>query len=86
MLINAWLSGAIFMATMVIALFFFRYWRQTRDKLFIYFALAFLLEGAHRLLQAWPSENVDAPQNYLLRLVEYVLILVAIIRKNRKSG
>lgn len=86
MQINAWLNGAIFMAAMVIALFFVRYWRQSRDSLFIYFAIAFVLEGVHRLLQAWPADGPDTPPSYLLRLVEYGLILVAIIRKNRRSG
>jgi hypothetical protein len=86
MLINAWLSGAIFMAALVIALFFVRCWRHSRDKLFIYFALAFVLEGLHRLLQAWPTASHDEPQYYLLRLLEYGLILVAIIQKNRRAS
>ena len=84
MLINAWLGGAIFMAAMVIALFFVRYWRHSRDSIFIYFALAFVLEGVHRLLQVWLPAGDDGPEFYLLRLLEYGLILAAIIRKNRK--
>lgn len=86
MSVNAWLSGAICMAALVIALFFVRYWRQSRDKLFIYFALAFVLEAAQRMLQAWPSEDADAPQYFLLRLLEYGLILAAIIQKNRSGA
>lgn len=85
MSVNSWLNGAIFMAALVIALFFVRYWRHTRDTLFIYFAIAFVLEGVHRLLQAWPPDGPDAPQYYLLRLVEYGLILVAIVKKNRSA-
>lgn len=84
MLLNAWLSGAIFVAAMVIAMFFYRFWRHSRDRLFIYFALAFVLEGVHRVLQAWPNEYPDNPMNYLLRLAEYTLILVAIVQKNQK--
>jgi len=84
MAVNAWLSGAIFMASLVIALFFLRYWRHSRDKLFIYFALAFVLEGIHRLLQAWPTDTPDQPQYYLIRLLEYMLILAAIVQKNRR--
>lgn len=84
MAINAWLSGAIVMGALVIALFFLRYWRHSREKLFVYFSMAFFLEGAHRMLQAWPTEDLDMPQ-YLLRLIEYGLILVAIIQKNRAS-
>lgn len=86
MALNAWLSGAIFMAAMVIALFFLRYWRHSRDRLFIYFAAAFVLEGIHRLLQVWPEQAADMPAYYLLRLVEYALILAAIIQKNRRAS
>lgn len=84
MLINAWLSGATCIASLVIALFFVRYWRHARDRIFIYFALAFVIEGVQRVLQVWPSANGDGPEYYLLRLVEYSLILVAIIQKNRR--
>lgn len=86
MALNAWLSGAIFMAAMVIALFFLRFWRHSREKLFIYFALAFVLEGFHRLLQAWPTDTEDQSQYYVLRLIEYVLILLAVIQKNRRPS
>lgn len=83
--VNAWLSGAICMAALVIALFFLRYWYHSRDKLFLYFSLAFVLEAAHRMLLATQVGNPDAPQFYLIRLIEYTLILVAIIQKNRGS-
>ena len=78
------LTGAIVMASTAIALFFLRFWRHTRDHLFLYFALAFVLESAHRLVLAWPSANLDGPHIYILRLLEYALIMWAIIRKNRK--
>ena len=83
-MLNAWLSGAICMASLTIALFFLRFWRHTRDRLFLFFALAFVLESAHRLVLAWPSANLDGPHVYILRLLEYALIMWAIIRKNRK--
>lgn len=82
---NALLSGAIIMAAMTIALFFLRFWRQTRDRFFLYFALAFVLEAAQRLLSAsYPFSNPDVPVYYLLRLAAYGLILVAILGKNRR--
>lgn len=86
MLINVWLSGAITMAALTIALFFLRYWRHSRDRLFLYFSLAFVLEAIHRVLLAWYAGNPDAPLIYLVRLIEYVLILYAIIAKNRASA
>ena len=83
-MLNAWLSGAICMTALTIALFFLRFWRHSKERLFLYFALAFVVEAAHRLLQAWPSDNPDGPQIYILRLFEYSLILWAIVQKNRK--
>jgi hypothetical protein len=83
--INAILVGAIVMAAAVIALFFLRYWRQTRDRFFLYFSLAFMLEATQRLLGAMrPVDAPDAPLYYLIRLAAYALILVAIIGKNRR--
>ncbi len=84
--LNNWLSGAICMAALTIALIFLRYWVHSRDRLFLYFSIAFLLEGGHRLLLAWWAGEPDSPQYYLIRLVEYGLILSAIIHKNRGNG
>ncbi|QGZ42955.1 hypothetical protein GO485_05900 [Pseudoduganella flava] len=82
---NGLLSGAIVMATLTIALFFLRFWRQTRDRFFLCFAAAFALEAVHRLLWALaPLADPDAPLYYLIRLASYALILGAIIDKNRK--
>ncbi len=82
---NALLTGAIMMAALVIALFFLRFWKQTRDRFFLYFAAAFLLEAVHRLLSAIdPLHNEEAALYYLVRLASYSLILLAIIGKNRR--
>jgi hypothetical protein len=84
-LINLMLTGAIAMAALVIALFFLRFWHQTRDGFFLYFSAAFLLEALHRLLSAFdPLHNEEAALYYLLRLASYTLILLAIINKNRR--
>lgn len=84
MTVNALLTGAIMMAALVAALFFLRFWQQTRDRFFLFFSVAFLLEALHRLLWALaPLRDADAPEYYLIRLASYVLILLAIINKNR---
>jgi hypothetical protein len=74
------------MASSVAALFFLRFWRQTRDPLFLVFALAFAVDAVTRLLLA--SADIPAegePFFYLARLVTFALILGAIIHKNRSS-
>jgi hypothetical protein len=65
-------------------LFFFRYWRSTGDRLFVIFAVAFLLMCLTRFVAALIA--ADNPHNgyvYTIRFIAYLLILAAIIDKNR---
>ena len=77
-------SGATMAAALVIALLFFRYWRQSHDRLFLMFALGFLVFSASRLILAFLEED-DEGRVYVygLRLVAFLLILAAIVDKNR---
>jgi uncharacterized membrane protein HdeD (DUF308 family) len=78
------LLGAIAMAFLVCGVFFLRFWRQGRDRFFLLFALSFLVEGANRFalgLSDRPSEG--AAGIYLVRLLAFLLILAAVIDKNR---
>jgi hypothetical protein len=80
---NEILAGAVTMASIVIALFFVRFWRDSGDRFFLYFALSFLLEGVHRLVSAVILvAHEDTPLHYLIRLLSYGLILWAILEKN----
>lgn len=77
------LTGAIAMASLVIALFFLRFWRNTSDRFFLYFALSFFIEGLHRVYSALHDDGgEDSPLHYLIRLLAYGLILWAILEKN----
>lgn len=78
------ISGAIGMGSLVIALFFVRFWRSSGDRFFLYFALSFLIEGVHRFYAGYAaSQSEDSPLHYLARLLAYALILWAIWEKNR---
>lgn len=82
--IGSLLAGAIAMASCVAALFFLRFWRQTRDGFFLYFAAAFALDAVTRfVLSAADLSEETEPLVYLARLVTFCLIIVAIVRKNR---
>jgi hypothetical protein len=82
--INPVLTGAIAMASFVAALFFLRFWRTTRDRFFLYFALSFAIEGANRLaLGLLLGANEDGALFYSVRVVAYGLIVLAIWQKNR---
>lgn len=83
---NEMLIGAVATASFVVGLFFLRFWRATRDRFFLLFALAFWIEGGHRLLIYHIAGRDEAsPLYYLVRLVAYGLIIAAIIDKNRKG-
>jgi uncharacterized membrane protein len=80
------ISGAIVMGYWVAGLHFLRFWRRSRDRLFAVFAGAFWLLGVHRLaLASHPEWNDRYGSVYLLRLLAFLMILGAIIDKNRAS-
>lgn len=86
---NQLLLGAISMASLIVALFFLRFWKNTRDRFFLFFATAFGVEGVNRaLLGLSQGASEHEPIYYVTRLLSFVLILVAIIDKNRtqRSG
>jgi hypothetical protein len=82
--VEYFIMGAIAMASFVAGLFFLRFWRDTGDRLFFIFALAFWLLGLTRFLLAWADAQSETHTYiYTLRLAAFALILVAIIDKNR---
>ena len=71
----------------VAGLFFIRFWRQTRDRLFLIFAISFWLLGLQRLALALTSPPFESDTGfYLVRLFAFLLILGAIVDKNRSGG
>lgn len=80
------LNGAVAMASLTATMFFLRFWRQTRDSLFLFFALAFGLDAVIRLLLGMTQVSDEMePFYYLARLVSFALIIVAIVRKNNPT-
>lgn len=79
------LMGGIAMGWAVAGLFFFRFWRHTRDRFFLFFAASFWIESINRVaLGLWANASETNPLFYSIRLVSYGLILLAIWQKNRK--
>lgn len=75
--------GMLSMGFAVAALLFLRFWRSSRDRLFLYFSIAFGLEAANRALYAWTGAHSEEVTLYFtLRLLAFALILWAIIEKN----
>jgi hypothetical protein len=79
------LAGASTLAGWIIALYFWRFWKKTGDRLFIFFAVAFLLLAFERLGLGFIAGRVES-YFYLIRLSAFLLIVYAIVDKNRKTG
>jgi hypothetical protein len=81
---NQVLTGAIAMASLLASLIFLRFWRTSRDRFFLYFALSFGIEGFNRIaLGLFANAREDNPVFYSIRVVAYGLIVAAIWQKNR---
>lgn len=80
------ISGAIAMGYGVAGLFFLRFWRETGDRLFLIFSGAFWILGLQRLALIFTREMIeDHTGLYLIRLFAFLLILGAIVDKNRSA-
>lgn len=80
------IGGAIIMGYGVASLFFLKFWRRTRDALFLAFAAAFLLLAATPLL----TLILEVPREeqspfYLLRATAFIIIIIAIAAKSRRA-
>jgi hypothetical protein len=79
--------GAMAAASWAIGLIFLRHWKLTRDRLFAMFAIAFWIMGV-----SWTALAIESPPKetqhyfYLLRLIAFLVILAAVVDKNRASG
>ena len=80
------LAGAVSFGFVICSLLFVRFWRRTREGLFLAFALAFALLGIGQTILALgnlPTEERGSV--YLIRLAAFLTILGAICWKNRKA-
>lgn len=84
---NDFLYGAIVTLCVVSALYFWRFHRQTRDHFFGLFAAAFAMLGLNFILLATGDRESEVrPYLYLIRLLAFALIILAIVAKNRGAG
>lgn len=83
---SALIAGAITMGYLVAGLFFLKFWVESRDRLFLAFAVAFALLAAQRAVLALVRSLSDvALMLYALRVLAFLVIIAAIVDKNRPS-
>jgi hypothetical protein len=81
------LYGATTLAALVIAVHFLRFWRETRDGLFLIFAAAFAVLAVNWVLIAFAIGSEFRAGAFLLRLLAFAFIIAGIVRKNlRRAG
>jgi hypothetical protein len=81
--LNSVMLGAIAMASLVASMFFLRFWRQSRDSLFLCFAIAFGIDCITRLMLGFGHiSDEQQPFFYLARLAAFCIIILAIVQKN----
>jgi hypothetical protein len=84
MMIEGFLLGVIFTASLTAGVFFLKFWRRTGDRLFLAFAAAFIIEALNRLSFLFIERpNEGSPIIYIVRLLAFLLIVAAIVWKNR---
>jgi len=83
--VNELLIGAAGFGSLAIALFFLRFWRESRDRLFLAFAVAFVIFAANRLVIGLSDrESEELAAVYGLRALAFLVIIVAIVDRNRR--
>ena len=85
MLFDGFILGFVATCSLVAGMFFLRFWHRTRDFLFIAFAIVFLFQALTSTASVFMSQpNGVRSLFYLGQLCTYLLILAAILRKNRR--
>ena len=78
------ISGSFSVAAAAVALFFFRFWTKSRDRLFAILCLAFALLAVERTVLAFVAlESEGRHWIYSARLIAFVLIILGVLDKNR---
>jgi hypothetical protein len=76
------LTGMIAAFNLVASLVFLRFWRDTHDRLFLLFSLAFLAFGLSRFRAFIPAESSWVVFPHIVRFLAILTILAAVIDKN----
>jgi hypothetical protein len=80
------LSGALTLGFAVTGALFLKFWRKTRDRLFLTFAVAFWLFALNQLLTSVLPPDREIRFEYLLRVLGFVVILIGIAQKNAERS
>jgi hypothetical protein len=79
------LHGTVAMGCAIVAVFFLRFWRQSADRLFVFFSAAFaILAFDYALLGLLSSATEWRVPVFMVRVSAFLIILLGIADKNRR--
>jgi hypothetical protein len=84
---NQLLWGALFGLSVVTSAFFWKFWKRTRDRLFLAFSGGFGVLSVH-----WVALGIANPLSetrhylYVLRFLAFALIIAGVVAKNRSGS
>jgi uncharacterized membrane protein HdeD (DUF308 family) len=82
-IVDNFLLGFVAACSLVAALFFLRFWKMTRDPLFLAFVIFFVIQGfSNAFVISLHHPNIGHLWLFALRLFSILIVLVAILRKN----
>lgn len=82
---NQFLWGALATTALTASVFFLKFWRQSHDRLFAIFAAAFAVLSVNWIVLAFMRTSDETSYLvYLIRLLAFVLIIFAVVDKNRR--
>lgn len=85
--VGLFLGGALTLACFAVGLKFLKFWTVSSDRFFLWFATAFWAFALGAGLRAFHAASGDqAYYVFLPRLVGFLLIVAAIIDKNRRTA
>lgn len=84
---NEFLSGMAAAGSLGVGLIFVRLWRDTSDRFFALFGVAFWVLALDWVALAWAAPGTEHRHYfYVPRFIAFLLIIAAIIDKNRPAN
>ena len=85
--ITLFLHGGISVVCLLIGVKFLAFWYSSRDRFHLWFVAAFWVFAAGWVIRAFAtSTSEDVHYVYVPRLIAFLLIIAAILDKNRRAA
>lgn len=79
-------SGVVAAMYFIAGIFFLKFWRRAKDSLFLSFSVGFFLFATNQALVGAYGRGAETSElSYSLRLIGFLLIIMAIVLKNIRT-